>query len=334
MKNQVEKLNNNRPLISFCLFAYNQEKYIREAVEGALNQTYSPLEIIISDDCSTDGTYKIMKEMIAEYNGPHTIILNRNQKNLGLSRHYNYIINNSHGEFIIDSAGDDISNAYRTERIIEEWERNNFKKHILFHSGRKIINSESEYLNKVYEPKYFDILNDPYQIIKQGGYAFGCTVGYPKSLFDFYGPIHEGVLNEDAVMTLRASLLDGVVLLKELLVDYRVGVGIGWSNNSLLSKADRIKMKYKHTEYHLHLFEQYLKDYNTSGYKSKKLEELIIKKIKTKKALLFGIDCNLSKVLSNIYILKGTSFQIIVYILLFNFFKLFGIQKIPNRLLR
>ncbi len=42
-----------RPLVTFALFAYNQEQYIREAVEGAFSQTYEPLEIILSDDCSS-----------------------------------------------------------------------------------------------------------------------------------------------------------------------------------------------------------------------------------------------------------------------------------------
>jgi glycosyltransferase involved in cell wall biosynthesis len=46
----------DRPLISFMLFAYNQEHYIRRAVEAAMAQTYSPLEIILSDDASSDGT--------------------------------------------------------------------------------------------------------------------------------------------------------------------------------------------------------------------------------------------------------------------------------------
>lgn len=40
------------PLVTFALFAYNQEKFIREAVEGAFAQTYESLEIILSDDCS------------------------------------------------------------------------------------------------------------------------------------------------------------------------------------------------------------------------------------------------------------------------------------------
>ena len=54
-----------KKLVSYCLFAFNQEKYINEAIKGALNQTYSPLEIIISDDCSTDLTFQI--EMLSSH---------------------------------------------------------------------------------------------------------------------------------------------------------------------------------------------------------------------------------------------------------------------------
>ena len=51
------------PLVTFALFAYNQEAFIREAVASALSQTYEPLEIILSDDCSTDRTFAIMQEL-------------------------------------------------------------------------------------------------------------------------------------------------------------------------------------------------------------------------------------------------------------------------------
>jgi len=54
-------MTNTKPLITFALFAYNQERFIREAVQGAFSQTYSPLEIIMSDDCSKDRTFDIEK---------------------------------------------------------------------------------------------------------------------------------------------------------------------------------------------------------------------------------------------------------------------------------
>ena len=105
MTNSTEK-----PLITFALFAYNQERFIREAVEGAFSQTYSPLEIILSDDCSPDRTFEIMKEMAAEYTGPHTIVLNRNEKN------HSKFGNNSFGWLNVSRCNSLLFQRYRNNR--------------------------------------------------------------------------------------------------------------------------------------------------------------------------------------------------------------------------
>ena len=58
-------MNNSQclPLVSFCILTYNQEKFIEDAIKGALSQEYDNLEIIISDDGSTDRTYDIAKNL-------------------------------------------------------------------------------------------------------------------------------------------------------------------------------------------------------------------------------------------------------------------------------
>ena len=71
-----------RPLVTFALFAYNQERFIREAIEGAFAQTYEPLEIILSDDCSADRTFEIIQENAAAYLGPHSVFTYRTPYNL------------------------------------------------------------------------------------------------------------------------------------------------------------------------------------------------------------------------------------------------------------
>ena len=81
-----------QPLITFAVISYKEEKYIREAVEAAFAQTYQPLEIILSNDCSGDRTFDIMREMAARYPGPHIVVLNRNEKNLGTGAHINRIM--------------------------------------------------------------------------------------------------------------------------------------------------------------------------------------------------------------------------------------------------
>ncbi len=113
-----------RPLITFALFAYNQEKYIREAVEGALSQTYSPLEIILSDDCSSDRTFEIMEVMVAEYEGPHKILLNRTSENGGLAHHINSVFSIAAGEWVVMATGDDISFPERVSLLYSHVDKN------------------------------------------------------------------------------------------------------------------------------------------------------------------------------------------------------------------
>jgi len=99
-------------LVSYCIFSYQQEDYIKQTILGALNQTYSPLEIIISDDCSSDATFSVIKEIVREYKGPHKIILNRNEKNLGIGAHFSKVAYDiANGDYIITIGGDDVSKS-------------------------------------------------------------------------------------------------------------------------------------------------------------------------------------------------------------------------------
>ena len=119
----------NRPLVTFALFAYNQEQYIREAVEGAFSQTYEPLEIILSDDCSSDRTFEIMKEMAAAYEGPHEVQIRQSAVNAGILAHVLRVSREASGDYIIVAAGDDISQPKRTEIIAEAASRNELYPH-------------------------------------------------------------------------------------------------------------------------------------------------------------------------------------------------------------
>ena len=91
----------NHPLVSVCMLCYNQEQYITEAVEGMLAQTYSPLEIIISDDCSTDRTWEILQKIKDNYTGQHQLAIHRNEKNLRIIRNLCTAFHLAHGELVI-----------------------------------------------------------------------------------------------------------------------------------------------------------------------------------------------------------------------------------------
>ena len=92
-----------KPLISIIMPCYNQAKYIGEAIDSVLSQTFTNWELVIVDDGSTDDSYSIMKE----YAGRDERILYIHQENQGLSAARNEGIKCSHGKYILPLDADD-----------------------------------------------------------------------------------------------------------------------------------------------------------------------------------------------------------------------------------
>jgi len=97
------------PLVSICCITYNHKEYIRDAIEGFLIQkTNFPIEIIIHDDASMDGTAQIVKE----YANKHpdlfvTILQKENQWSKGIRPSPTYVWPRSRGKYIAICEGDD-----------------------------------------------------------------------------------------------------------------------------------------------------------------------------------------------------------------------------------
>lgn len=207
------------PLVSYLLFAYNQERFIRDAVKSAFSQTYEPLEIILSDDCSSDQTFEIIKEEAGRYKGPHSIITNRNNINLGLANHINRVFKMSKGLFFIMAAGDDISVSERTELLVNRWLNKNNPVHLVCSYFQDInINGEPTGFiekNTVFTPD----ISQPVQRWVCG--ATGACAGYSRAIYDKYGPLDSRIIAEDWVFSFRAWLESGIGLIELPLVKHR-----------------------------------------------------------------------------------------------------------------
>ncbi|MEI7824515.1 MAG: glycosyltransferase [Chlorobiaceae bacterium] len=97
------------PLVSIVVITYNSAKYVLETLESAKAQTYQNIELIVSDDCSTDNTLEICRNWIEENKTRFVrseII--KTQKNTGVSGNCNRGLMASKGEWIKMIAGDDI----------------------------------------------------------------------------------------------------------------------------------------------------------------------------------------------------------------------------------
>jgi len=212
--------NSNNPLITFALFAYNQEKYIEDAVLGVFSQTYSPLEIILSDDCSHDNTFAIMEKMANNYKGPHTIILNRNKNNLGLIGHINKVFTEVvNGEIIVVGAGDDISLPERVKQTYKAFENDaeiisvsmNYQR--ISEIGDAINTTTSFY-------KGYVSLNDFYKTKKLS--LLGSTRAYHKKVITIFGKLSPDSGVEDSNLVFRSLLLGKTFHINKIGVNYRV----------------------------------------------------------------------------------------------------------------
>lgn len=111
-----------QPLVSIFMTTYNHELYIEEALRSCLNQTYSNIEIVISDDASSDNTPLILKKIKEEY--PDKIKLNLNKVNLGLKLNANLCLSLCVGEYIAFFSGDDVMHSTKIERQMVEFLNN------------------------------------------------------------------------------------------------------------------------------------------------------------------------------------------------------------------
>lgn len=218
---------------SFVVLSYNQEAYVAEAVRAALAQEGPPLEIILSDDCSKDGTFQIMQEIAASYRGPHRVTVRRNETNLGLVRHFDMIFAMCEGDVMIVAWGDDTSMPDRAVRVREAFQDG---KAVLVHSHATCVDLDGREV----PPSYLtaDLVRgaDLVTTAASGGLFLGATGAYHRRLLQKYGPVSNPRAYEDLVYGFRAALEGGVRFVDRPLVRYRVGSGV--STSHLLADAE------------------------------------------------------------------------------------------------
>lgn len=210
-----------RPLASMLLIAYEQAATVGEAIAGALAQTYQPLEILVSDDASSDGTFAAMERALAGYAGPHRVVLLRNEVNLGIGAHLSKLANEARGELLFVTAGDDVSLPERCARTVDAW----------LASGRTLDLIAAALVDIDADGREHGVLR-PSQLadyrsaagwLAERPYVVGAAQAWTRRLFDRFGPLPKGVIGEDLLMVFRAIVSGGALTLDEPLVRYRRG---------------------------------------------------------------------------------------------------------------
>jgi glycosyltransferase involved in cell wall biosynthesis len=108
-----------KKLVSICLATYNQKDYINECLNSIIMQTYPNIEIIISDDCSKDETYKKIKLFFLKNKTNFKVKIFKQRKNIGITKNFNFLYKRAYGEYIIFFGGDDIMINNKIEKQVK-----------------------------------------------------------------------------------------------------------------------------------------------------------------------------------------------------------------------
>ena len=109
-------MNVSKPKVSVCVVTYNQEKYIRQCLQSIVDQKTSfEFEVIVADDCSTDGTTRILEEFSEKY--PHLIRALFQPVNRGPTQNYFDAHNEARGEYVAHLDGDDYCLPGKLQRL-------------------------------------------------------------------------------------------------------------------------------------------------------------------------------------------------------------------------
>jgi glycosyltransferase involved in cell wall biosynthesis len=231
-KDNRAKVTATRPLATFALFAYNQEAFILQAVEGALAQTYEPLEIILSDDCSSDLTFQHMVRMAKSYNGPHRIIVRRNASNSGLASHLNKVIELSAGQIIVLAAGDDISYPTRTATSVKLLGMDRSFASVLVSAD--IIDVKGNITGEALLSHEEACVQDVRDLLDLKAKTLGAARAFRRDVWQSFPPLQPSCPTEDTPMLLRTLIVGKSVLSSNKELAYR-------RHNSNLSGINLLK---------------------------------------------------------------------------------------------
>jgi glycosyltransferase involved in cell wall biosynthesis len=210
------------PLISFCVFSYNQEDIILEAIESAFNQTYENIEFIFSDDNSSDKTFRVIDEYVKSMKNKRIVKLIKNINNLGISKHLDNVVrNHCKGKLIIVQAGDDVSFKERTDDIVTMWKKSNQEIYCI--SSRFI---EMEYnstiirqIHNTNNDENIDKISNR-EFIKYYKGDIGATFAFRPEVITSFNPM-QSKHYEDKCIAFRSKLLGGYVTINKVLLYHR-----------------------------------------------------------------------------------------------------------------
>lgn len=216
------------PLISIVMLCYNHEKFVAEALDGVLAQTYSPLDIVIIDDCSRDATADIVAAKLAELPDRLDIRFIRNSRNMSLLGACEVSISATRGAFIVMTCDDDVMLPDMVKEMAEVWRTEDVS---LVTTNAEHIDEHSHPLGQTGRDCNVPA-DDSFETLARDGAnacCFGASMGFEREIYSTFGLPPAHLDNLDIMLPYYAYLLKGARFIRKPLLKYR----IHGQNNSL-----------------------------------------------------------------------------------------------------
>lgn len=251
------------PRATLILLVYNQRALLTEAIQACFAQTGEPIEILLSDDASTDGSYELMARLTAGYRGPHQVRLRRNERNLGIGEHYNRAIADSSGQLLVTAAGDDISLPDRVQTLLSLWDA----------TGQTADLIASHVIDMTEDGRDMGIIRvadlsrwkSPQAWVRKRPYVIGASHAFTRRLHERFGPFDASLAYEDQVMALRACCMGGGVTVDRPLLRYRRG-GVSALEAAAQTPQGFLQWSQKKHARQRALYQQVHRDLDTAGW--------------------------------------------------------------------
>lgn len=223
------------PLISVILPAYNAEKYIEQAINSIINQTYKNWELLIADDASTDKTKEIIDALALR---DSRIRLFHNKLNLKLLKTRNKLIRYIKGDFITFQDADDYSDLNRLELLIKEFLSND--KLGLVSSQVGYVDQNGNLLRVSNKPTtYMEVMNKIYNQNVIGGSIMAIRKEALNKVGGKFREFFDGLSNQDYDLSFLIAQKYETYNLPHILYFYRQHL----NSNSKILDIDRLLAK-------------------------------------------------------------------------------------------
>jgi hypothetical protein len=209
----------SRPLCSFVLFVFNDERFVIESLANLLEQDYPHYEIVVSDKCSTDQTWDLLQNFVAQYRGPIKILLHRNDRNIGPAANVSAGAMLCSGELIFLAGSDDLSRPDRMSKVVDAWELVE-RKVDLISSDAYDMSFDGQVLGVKKTSRLQDWTIQSW--FKKRPYFLGVTFAATPRLLGLQS-LSPDLAVEDQPLVARSLLMGGAMLVQEPLVFHRRG---------------------------------------------------------------------------------------------------------------